>query len=142
MPPWWWLVAFVLVASLALAVLAYVPSAQGLVVVGLSSVAVGLLIHAYGQTTIRVADGALHVGRHTLEGRWIESVEALDRSASSHVMSAGADTRDFLLTRPYIGELVRVELNDAADPHPHWLVSSRSATALAAALDTIKGTRP
>ncbi|MDO5736339.1 MAG: DUF3093 domain-containing protein [Propionibacteriaceae bacterium] len=137
-PMWWWIVAVVLVASLALAVLAYVPTVQGIIVVALSCIAVGLMIHAYGSTSIRVADGALHVGRQSLEGRWIEDVEALDRAESTQVMSSGASTRDFLLTRPYIGELVRVKLNDAADPHPHWLVSSRNATQLAAALDTIK----
>ncbi len=139
MPAWWWLITIALVGSLALAILAYVPLAQGLLIVGLFTLAVGVVVFSYGHTAVRVSDGTLHVGRHSIDGRWIAGAEALDRDESSRVMSSGASTRDFLMTRPYIGELVRVQLNDAADPHPHWLVSSRHTGKLAQAVAAISG---
>ena len=136
-PLWWWLIALLLVGSLAMAILAYVPLAQGLVVVGLVAVAIALVVFGYGHTTIRVSEGTLHVGRHSIEGRWIADATPLGRKESVHAMSAGANPQDLLMTRPYISEMVRIELNDDADPHPHWMVSSRSADQLASAVAAI-----
>lgn len=138
-PLWWWLIAMLLVATAAVAILAYVPPVPGFTVLGLFAAAVALVVFSYGHTAIRVSDGTLHVGRNSIGGEWIGSAEMLDRSASAHAMSAGADTTDLLLTRPYIGELVRVSIVDAADPHAHWLVSSRRPTALAEAVSGISG---
>lgn len=138
-PLWWWLLALLLVVTAAVAILAYVPPAPGFTVLALFAVAVGLLVFSYGHTAIRVSDGSLKVGRNAVAGEWIGSVEELDRTASAHALSAGADTSDLLLTRPYIGELVRVSIADAADPHAHWLVSSRQAGKLAEAVRSISG---
>lgn len=140
-PLWWWLVALAFAASLALAILSFVPRMQGLIIVGLFALATALLVFAYGHTAIRVADGCVHVGRNSIEGRWIAGAEALSRVESADAMSAGADRQDFLVTRPYIGELVRITINDAADPHPHWLVSSRRPKELANAVTQISGGR-
>ncbi|RMB60085.1 DUF3093 domain-containing protein [Tessaracoccus antarcticus] len=136
-PSWWWLVAALLVASVAMAILAYVPWQQGVVIVGLFGLAVAVVVFSYGHTAVSVVDGVLHVGRYTLEGRWIAGVEPLDRDESAHAMAAGANPRDFLVTRPYITDLVRIRLNDAADPHPHWLISSRRPQEFAAAVEAI-----
>lgn len=138
-PLWWWLIALLLVATAAVAILAYVPPVPGSAVLGLMAAAVALVVFSYGHTAIRVSDGALKVGRNSIGGEWIGSAEVLDRAASAHALSAGADTTDLLLTRPYIGELVRVSIADAADPHAHWLVSSRRPGALAEAVRGISG---
>lgn len=138
-PLWWWLLALVLVATAAVAVLAYVPPVPGFTALGIFALVVGLILHSYGHTAIRVSDGALKVGRNTIDGEWIGSAEVLDRAASAHALSAGADTSDLLMTRPYIGELVSVRIADAADPHAHWLVSSRQADKLAEAVRAISG---
>lgn len=138
-PSWWWLVVAVLVASIALAILAYVPMELGVTVVALFGLGIVLVVFMYGHAAVRVTDGVLHVGRNALEGRWIAAVEPLDRAESAHALSVGANPRDFLVTRPYIADLVRIRLNDPADPHPHWLVSSRHAEQLAAAVESIRG---
>ena len=137
-PSWWWLVVAVLVASVALAVLPYLPRVLGLAVVALFGLATALVVSSYGHTAVRVSDGVLHVGRSTLEGRWIAAVEPLDRRQSTEALSSGANPRDFLVTRPYITDLVRIRLQDPTDPHPHWLVSSRRAEELASAVDAIR----
>lgn len=139
-PLWWWLMVLLVVATAAVAVLAFVPPLAGWVCIGLFALAVGLVIFSYGHTAIKVTDGVLQVGRNTIHGQWIGTSDALNREESSHALGAGADTTDLLLTRPYIGELVRITIADEADPHRHWLVSSRrpqefSAAVAAAALD-------
>ncbi len=141
-PLWWWLIALLLVATAAVAVLAYVPPVAGFIVLGLFALAVALVIFSYGHTAIVVSDGVLRVGRNAIAGKWIGDAEKLDRATSTHALSAGADTSDLLLTRPYIGELVRVRIADAADPHAHWLVSSRRADRLAEAIHGITGATP
>ncbi len=140
-PLWWWLIALLLVATAAVAVLAYVSPLAGGIVVGLFALAVGLIVFSYGHTAIRVADGALRVGRNAVEGQWIGGSSALDRTDTAHALSAGADTSDLLLIRPYIGELVRIKIVDAADPHAHWLVSTRRPEELAQAVAAISGHR-
>lgn len=138
-PLWWWLMVLLVVATAAVAVLAYVPPLAAWIVIGLFALAMGLVIFSYGHTVIRVADGKLKVGRHTIEGPWIGECTVLDHEGSSHALGAGADTTDFLLTRPYIGELVRINIADRADPHGHWLVSSRRPLELAAAVAAVSG---
>ncbi len=140
-PVWWWLIALLLVATAAVAVLAYVPPLAGVIVVGLIALAVALVLFAYGHTAIVVSDGELRVGRNAIGAEWIGGVEMLNRKASADALSIGADTTDLLLTRPYIGELVRVRLADAADPHAHWLISSRRAGELADAIRSTTGVR-
>lgn len=139
-PAWWWLIALLLVATAAVAVLAYVPPLPAWIVVGLFAAAVGLIVFSYGHTAVRISDGVLHVGRNRIEGQWIGQVEALDKTASQHVLGAGADTTDLLLTRPYIAELVRISIADKADPHAHWLVSSRRAEELAGVIADLSRT--
>ncbi|GAB3821547.1 hypothetical protein GCM10028820_30200 [Tessaracoccus terricola] len=139
--PWvWWLLLVVLVVSLTVAVLAYVPIELGGVVVGLIGVALAVLAFSYGNAAVRVEQGTLTVGRFRIEGEWIASAEALHGEAAATAMAAGADPRDLLHTRPYVKDLVRVRIADPADPHPHWIVSSRRADELAAAItDIAKG---
>ena len=133
-PAWWWLIAALLVVTIAVAVLAYVPPWPGWIVVGLIGISVAGVLFSYGNTEVTVADGVLRVGHNSIEGRWIGMVEALDREASQHALTTGADTTELLVTRPYIPELVRVAIADDADPHSHWLVSSRRSKELAGAI--------
>lgn len=134
---WWWPVASVFVISLAVAVFAYVPPAVGFVVVGAFALALAVLFVNYGRTRVSVIDGVLAVGRTSIEGHWIGGAVALSGQEAADALGRGANTRDFLQTRPYIKDLVRVEIADPADPHPHWIISSRRAAELAAAVNEI-----
>lgn len=131
--------ALLLVASVAVAVLAYVPLLAGLAVSMLFALAVGLVLYAYGNAVVQVTDDALVVGRSRIEGRWLADAEALAPAEAALAMGPAADTRDFLQTRPYIKALVRITLDDPADPHPHWLVSSRDPEGLARAVRALAG---
>lgn len=141
--PWvWWLLLAVLVVSLTAAVLAYVPLELGGTVVGLVAVALAVVIFSYGNAAVRVSRSSLAVGRFEVDGEWIASAEALHGEDAVKALGSSADPRDFLQTRPYVRDLVRVRLADAADPHPHWLVSSRNADELAAAITDIAKGKP
>ena len=53
-------------------------------------------------------------------------------------VAVGADARAFVTQRPWLSESVQVTVDDAADPHPYWLVSSRRPAQLAAAIETAR----
>ena len=60
---------------------------------------------------------------------------ALDAQAMRLQAGRDADARAFLLVRPYISTGVRITIDDPGDPTPYWLLSSRRAVELAAALE-------
>lgn len=130
-----------LALSLAVAVFAYVPPLVGTAVTVLFTLALLVLAFSYGNAAVRVDDDSLTVGRFRLEGTWIKDAEALEGADAANAIGAGSNPRDFLQTRPYVRDLVRVELADPADPHPHWIVSSRNAEQLAGAIRGIAGGR-
>lgn len=133
--PWtWWLVGLGLIASLAVAVFAYVEVWIASLFLAVTAIAliVGLLLY-----TLRISfDGkALRAGRNVLEAEYISGAEAFEGDDARRVLGSEADQRDFLVTRPHATGVVRVALDDPADPHPAWLVSTRRPTELAEAIN-------
>lgn len=129
--PWlWWLCALGLLTTLALAVFAYVDPWVGVLFTLFTGAALVVLLLSYTQR-IRVADGVLLVGRNRLEAQYIGEVRALVGAEAQRALGPGADQRNFLITRPFVRDLVRVGIDDPADPHPAWLVSTRRAEDLA-----------
>lgn len=137
-PPWWWLMVVLFVLSLAVALFAYLPAAVAAVVTAALGGGATLLLLGYGRSELRVTPEALTVGTNRLEARWIAEVEALDGESARSALGPAADHRDFLHTRPYITGAVRVRLDDPADPHPCWIVSSRRPDELAKAILEMK----
>ncbi|KZE19090.1 MULTISPECIES: DUF3093 domain-containing protein [Brevibacterium] len=85
--------------------------------------------------TIIVTDQRLYVGEAHIERIFISRAEALDETATGTARGVGLDARAFLVTRPWVKTAVRVDIDDAADPTPYWLVSTRRPRELAAALN-------
>lgn len=133
-PLWWIVVALVFVASIAVAVVAYLEMWLAVTVVALTALAVTLGLIAYSRTLLSVDDDAFSAGRYRLEHAYRGEVTPLEGDAARHALGPGADHRAFLFTRPYISSLVRIEVRDDADPHSCWLVSTRHPHELAAAL--------
>lgn len=125
---YWWIIGFGLVVSVFLAVFAYVELwlTATLVILSAILVVVGLL----GFTLhIKVTQDELIVGSHVLEAAYIGGAEIVEGD-----VRAATDAESFMLTRPYAKQKVRVAINDAADPHPAWLVSTKHPQALVAAI--------
>lgn len=123
----WWLAGLGLVVSVAVAVFAYVELWLAILLVALAGVATVVALLGY-TLRIRVGDDGLRVGRHLLEPEYIASVEAVEE------LPGMGEHDSFLILRPYCKQQVRVVLDDPADPHPAWFVSTRNGERLAEAI--------
>ncbi len=128
------LIGAALIGSLGIAVVAYVPLWLGMAFAALTVTGVVGALVVYSLTPVTVDDTWFRAGRYRIERRYIAGATALTGEAASAAVGPDADHRAFLFTRPYVKDVVRVDLDDEADPHPYWLVSSRRATELAVAL--------
>lgn len=124
-PAWYWIVGVAVgVSSIAAMGLWFGPWATligAIVATAILTLAVMLL----GQTEIQVGDEGLRVGRSLVEWEYVGRAEVLDAQRTHDRLGVDADARAFVTQRPWIPESVEVTIEDAADPHPYWLVSSR-----------------
>ena len=139
-PLTWWLLGALFVLSAVVAVGAYLGPTWGLLA-GLVSVAVAGAIFAASSVVIRLESRELVVGRARIEVRYLAGAIPLDKAAAGHRSGPGADARAFLVMRPYVPGAVEITLDDPADPVPYWLVSSRHAERLAAAISVAVGAK-
>ena len=133
-PVWWIVLAIFFVASVGVAVIAYLELWLAITVIVLTLVGVAVGLFAYSRTQLRVDDDAFTAGRYRLEHEYLGAVSAYEGEAAREVLGPKADHDAFLFTRPYISGLVRIDVEDDADPHSCWLVSTRRPHELAAAL--------
>lgn len=83
---------------------------------------------------VQVTDSELSAGRACIPLRHLGSVVVLDRAGVSEAMGTAWDPRAHACLRAWTGGAVRVEVTDPQDATPYWIVSSRRAQELAAAL--------
>lgn len=137
-PAWWLVIAVGFIASLAVAVFAYLPVYEAALLCGFGSLALLLGLFGYSRTRLTVDASAFSAGRYRLETAYIAKAEALQGSEAVAAIGPQADHRAFLFTRPFVKDLVRVTLADPIDPHPYWLVSTRRPVELAAAIESVR----
>lgn len=139
-PARWWL----LLAGLAASVwLVYelpfgprvsLPAAGGAFALG----AVALLL--YGRLSIDVDAGGVRVGRARLPLTALGRAEALTGEEARAARGPGLDRRAYVAIRGYVPGVVRIEVDDPADPTPYWLVSTRRPERLVAGLEAARQT--
>ena len=137
-PILWWVIALVLALSLDVAVFAYVDLwiAVLFAVFSTAIVVVGLV----GYTLrINVTDDVLRAGRYSLEAEYVGDVTAFRGAEADRVLGPGSDKRSFLITRPFLRDVVKVEIDDDADPHSAWLINTRKPDELAGAIRAMQG---
>jgi hypothetical protein len=133
-PPVWWVLAALLALSAGVAVGFYLGLPLGLGV-GVAAMAVGAAVLISASTEIVVEDRWFRVGRARIEFDYVGGCRALDAEQTSRRSGPEADARAYLVQRPYVATAVEVAVDDAADPAPYWLVSSRRPAALVAAIE-------
>ncbi|GAB3710489.1 DUF3093 domain-containing protein [Mariniluteicoccus flavus] len=133
-PVWWWLVAGVFVFSVFVAAAFSLGPWPALVLALAGAAVVAAVLVPYGSARIVVDDSGLTVGDSHLEWQWVAGVRHRDAAETRARLRTEADARAHLAVRPFLADSVEVTLDDPADPHPYWLVSSRRATELAAAI--------
>ncbi|GAB3054138.1 DUF3093 domain-containing protein [Sediminivirga luteola] len=122
-------------AIAALSALMAVPIGAGpAIAAGGAAAIVTALVLLRSAATVSVTDAELRAGAAHIELRHISAAEPLSGDQAREALGPGLDARAFLLTRPWVRSLVRVYLDDPADPTPYWLLSSRRPQELAAAL--------
>lgn len=83
---------------------------------------------------IEVTGTELHAGRARLPLRVVGGAEGFAKEDASLQRGRQLDARAWLMIRGWVDPVVRVELDDPADPTPYWLVSTRRPQELVAAL--------
>lgn len=137
-PLWWWLIGAGFAAGVTISVWAYLGPYFGVpAALGSGGAVIGLL-GGYGSALLTVDDTALNVAGARLEWEWMGQAGALDEEMTTRLLTRDADPRAYLLTRPYVKTAVRIEVADAADPHPYWLVSTRRPSELVAAIEACR----
>ena len=137
--PWYlWAIASVIVATLGLAVGYPLGWPAG---VAAAAVAEGIVawVLVSAAATVSVEPTALVAGRARLDYDCMGAVTPLDAAAAALLRGREADTRAYLLLRPWVQTAVRVDVDDADDPAPYWYVSTRDPAALATALEAARG---
>ena len=80
-----------------------------------------------------VTGDALRAGPAHIDRRFVAEAIPYDERDSFVARGAELDARAYLMIRPWVKTVVKVVIDDPADPTPYWLVSSRRPRALAAA---------
>lgn len=101
-------------------------------VVTLSVAVVALLV--VSRHRVLVVDGMLHVPGARIALDQLGGCTPLDRAATRRQRGPLAEPRAFVATRGWLGQSVRIQLEDPADDTPYWLVGTRRPAELAAAL--------
>ena len=133
LPHWWvWLLAGALVAMLAIAYGAALGAGTGWTVGLAGGVVAGWLLWI-SSPIIAVDDRDLRAGGARLPRTSIARVDVLDPGALAETMRG--DARIFTAVRPWSARgALLVVLDDPADPHPAWVLSTRHPDRLASAL--------
>lgn len=137
-PWWWWPLAFALAALIAVEVNMGVPSLpRWLPFAALFPVAAGALLWL-GRVEIRVttADSGVELwaGEAHLPAAVISRSADIPRSAKSAALGRQLDPAAYVVHRGWVGPMVLVVLDDADDPTPYWLVSTRHPERVLSAL--------
>ena len=132
-PFWLWSFLLFLAATLALAFYAALGTRWG-ELTGLIQLLGLLFISQRTPLEIQVSEGELRVGSAHIERRFLGLVEALNAEQMRQWRGPLADPAAFMALRFWIATGVKIEINDSKDPTPYWLISSKKAQPLLAAL--------
>lgn len=124
-PAGYWVVGLVVGVTTAVALGFYLGEAWAVGGAIATVVGVAAVLLWAGRTELAVDGEGIRAGRSLLEWQYVGAVEALRGEEAQRVSGPDADLRDFAVLRAWVRPLVRVTVSDAADPHPHWLLSTR-----------------
>jgi hypothetical protein len=93
-----------------------------------------ILLAAGSRGRVVVADGVLHVPGARIPIRHLAEGVALNREDFRLQTGPMADTRAFVVSRPWLRTAVRLTVDDPADPTPYWVVGTKRPAELLAAI--------
>ena len=130
--PWIWMV----VAGAAVAsVFTFIPiSIEAGIVAAVVVAAVLTTLLVLSTPRIRVTAAELQVGQAQIERRYLGDVTAFTGADATAQRGTELHGRAYLCIRGWISPVVRITIEDAEDPTPYWLTSTRRPEQLKAAL--------
>ena len=130
-----WLIAFVyfLFLSMVLSIWAALGNTPALFTFGLLTI---WLIYLYFKTALKIEvdQNHLRVGKAAIEHTYIGEVNVLTPAQVKLIRTRDADPLAFLAIRFWSGKAVKVQVIDARDKTPYWLISTKKGTELLKAL--------
>lgn len=90
---------------------------------------------------VSIERGVLHAGRARIEVAFTGTPEAFRGADAVRARGVELDARAWTLLRGWVDPVVRIPIEDADDPVPYWVVSTRRPAALSAALDEARAAR-
>ncbi len=133
-PFWLWLLSLLMTASIYLTIWAPFGN-RSAIITSLITGAAFIYFSQKSKLEIVVINNWLYVGEAMIEKKYISRVSILNHDKFLQIRGPQADPACFNATRFWVSTGVMVELKDRNDPTPYWLISSRHARALAAALN-------
>jgi hypothetical protein len=133
-PPFW-LIAFIyfMLFSFVIAIWAAFDNTAAINAFAIA-VVLGLVAIYIATTSIIVADGELRIQRAHIPLKYLGACEVISKKNFSFERTRGADPAAYFATTFWISEGLKVEVTDARDSTPYWLISTRRAEELARAL--------
>lgn len=119
--------------SLVIAIWAAFDNNAAINAFAISLVLQGVIVHK-ATSTIEVRDGELYIKKAHIPLRYLGEVTELPKKDFGIARTRGADPAAYLATTFWISQGLRVEVIDGRDPTPYWLISTKRAKELAAAL--------
>jgi hypothetical protein len=78
---------------------------------------------------------SLTVGNARIERKYLGKVKAINKSEAFRELGPELNARAYVKVQSSVRTLVRVEIEDAKDPTPYWIFSSRAAEGLVELLE-------
>lgn len=125
--------AVLLPAGIGVTMIPLGPSAVFIAFVATLAAAVAAFVHL--AATINVTSSQLIAGRAQVECEFLGRATAHVGDDARFERGPGLDARAFLLLRGWLPGVVKITLDDPADPTPYWLISTRQPARLAAAIN-------
>jgi hypothetical protein len=141
-PGMWWVVGMFFALTFVTAVGFYAGPMVAVVAGVVTAAGVAAALLWYGSIRLHVDAVGLHVGRAVLEWPYVGEVRVHDRASTRSRLGAGADHAAWLLVRGFVPGSLEVTVNDPADPHPYWLVSTRNPEGLAQVIAECRSISP
>ena len=132
-PAWLWLFLVFLATSLALAFWAALGVRWG-AIIGLLQLLGLIFLSQRSALLVEVTEGELKVGSAHIDRQFLGVVEPLSAEQMRQWRGPLSDPAGFMALRFWIATGIKIEITDPRDPAPYWLVSSKKAQPLVAAL--------
>jgi hypothetical protein len=130
-----WLLAFVyfLFLSMVLSIWAALGNTPALITFGLLTI---WLVYLYFKTALKIQVDQTHlrVGGASIEHKYIGEVTVLSSAEVKLIRTRDADPSAYLAIRFWSSKAVKVQVLDARDKTPYWLITTKKGTELLKAL--------